>query len=174
MVSGGGPAAKPDVGALLDAVRTAGGGTPGVSGGVIGAAGGGQQGGRQLGGGRRGKVTIAPGADRAGASTNRGVIRFARRVAGIYGRPLKIGTGTNHSRLTVNGNVSDHWSGNAVDIPLTGKALLRAGRAALIAAGMPRRQALRQTGGLYNVNGHQVIFLTNEGGNHFNHLHISG
>jgi hypothetical protein len=51
--------------------------------------------------------------------------------------------------------------------------LIRAGRAALIAAGMPRKKALKAGGGLYNVGGHQIIFATNEGGNHFDHLHIS-
>jgi hypothetical protein len=43
----------------------------------------------------------------------------------------------------------------------------------LIAAGMPRRKALKQKGGLFNVNGHQIIFNTMEGGDHTNHLHIS-
>jgi hypothetical protein len=174
MASSGGPQPKQDIGALLDAVRTIGGGMPGVPGSGQRMAGGRQTVAAAGGGGARlGKVTVAPGADRPGVSTSHGVIQFARRVAAIYGHPLRIGTGTNHSRLTVDGNVSDHWSGNAADIPLTGKALLRAGQAALIAAGMPRKQAMRQTGGLFNVNGHQVIFRTTQGGNHWTHLHIS-
>ncbi len=98
---------------------------------------------------------------------------YLESIASIYGKPIVASDGTGHSRLTVNGRVSQHTSGNAVDIPASGKELLRMGRAALIAAGMPRAQALRQTGGLYNVNGHQIIFLTNEGGNHHDHLHVS-
>lgn len=101
------------------------------------------------------------------------LVSFARKVASVYGQPLKGNSGATHSKYTVDGNISDHWSGNATDIPATGKQLLAMGRAALVAAGMPREQAMKANGGLYNVNGHQVIFLTNAGGNHYDHLHIS-
>lgn len=101
------------------------------------------------------------------------LVNFAERVAGVYGHPLTGSDGSGHSKYTVDGNVSDHFSGNATDIPATGAKLLAMGRAALIAAGMPKAQALKAGGGLYNVNGHQVIFLTNAGGNHYDHLHIS-
>jgi hypothetical protein len=66
----------------------------------------------------------------------------------------------------VNGNVSEHYTGNATDIftingkPAVGERLIRAGRAALIAAGMPRKCA-QGAGGLYNVGNHQIIFGTN-------------
>ena len=122
-----------------------------------------------------GKVVISKGADRAGVSTSPKVLDFARKVAGVYGKPLTIGTGTNHNQMTVNGNVSDHWDGNAVDIPASGKALIRLGQAALIAAGMSPAKARKQMGGLYTVRGHQIIFATNAPGvgNHMNHLHIS-
>jgi hypothetical protein len=93
-------------------------------------------------------------------------------VAGIYGQPLTVGTGTNHSQMTVNGNVSQHWSGHAVDIPATGSTLIRMGQDALIAAGMNPRQARKQRGGLYNVGGRQIIFNTHIGGDHTNHLHL--
>jgi len=122
--------------------------------------------------GVEGKVILLRGADRAGARTQQDILNFAAQVAGVYGRPLKVGTGTNHSQMTVNGNQSQHWTGEAVDIPASGVALLRMGRAALIAAGMPRAQAMKQKGGLYNVGGHQIIFRTTEGGNHWNHLHL--
>jgi hypothetical protein len=70
--------------------------------------------------------------------------------------------------------MSEHYTGNATDIFVTDqKELLRMGRAALIAAGMPRSQALAAKGDLYNVGNHQIIFLTKKGGNHFDHLHIS-
>ncbi len=101
------------------------------------------------------------------------MLAFGRAVAAEYGRPISGSDGTGHSYRTVNGNVSQHSTGNAVDIPATGRELLRMGRAALIAAGMPRAQAMKQKGGLYNVGGHQIIFLTNSGGNHFDHLHVS-
>jgi hypothetical protein len=120
-----------------------------------------------------GRVKLAPGADRAGVATRKNVLRFARKVAGVFGQPLTIGTGTNHSEYTVNGNVSDHWQGNAVDIPASGKRLTKLGQAALVAAGMDPKQARKAKGGIYNVGGHQVIFNTTEGGNHWNHLHIS-
>lgn len=101
------------------------------------------------------------------------LVSFARQVAGIYGRPLTGSDGTGHSYRTVNGGVSQHSTGNATDIPSSGKELIRMGQAALIAAGMPPAQARKQKGGLYNVGGHQIIFATNQGGNHFDHLHIS-
>lgn len=172
-MTGGGPAPKPDVQALMAAIRSVGAGTPGVPG-VPGASGGPAPGGGQPsgGGGRLGKVSVAPGADRAGVHTNRAVLRFAREVAGIAGMPVTIGTGTNHSQMTVNGNVSQHWTGDAADIPAAGRRLIRLGQAALIAAGMPKKKARQQRGGLYNVGGRQIIFATNEGGNHFDHLHI--
>lgn len=125
------------------------------------------------GGVRPGKVLFSPTADRAGVATSGAVRQFVARLAGIAGHPIHVGTGTNHSRTTVNGNVSDHWSGHAADIPASGAALVKLGRQALIAAGMPRAKALKQNGGLYNVNGHQIIFNTHEGGDHTNHLHVS-
>jgi hypothetical protein len=122
-----------------------------------------------------GKVSFVPTADRAGVGTNKPIKTFARQVAAIAGRPLTVGTGTNHSRMTASGNISDHWAGNAVDIPATGAELREIGRAALIAAGMPRKKALKQKGGLYNIGGHQIIFGINRAdlGDHTNHLHIS-
>lgn len=119
-------------------------------------------------------VSLASGADREGVSTKRPILRFAARIARLYGSPLTIGTGTNHSQYTVDGNVSAHWTGNAVDIPATGADLRRLGFDALRAAGVSRKKAraMAAQGGLFNVGGYQIIFLTNEGGNHFNHLHI--
>lgn len=125
------------------------------------------------GGGTMGSVKISSGADRAGVPTSKSVLNFVRRISGIIGDPLTIGTGSNHSQMTVSGNVSDHWSGHAADIPASGKYLIRLGQAALIAAGMKPKKARRLRGGLYNVNGHQIIFNTHEGGDHTNHLHVS-
>jgi hypothetical protein len=123
--------------------------------------------------GARGSVHTAAGADRAGVSIKPVVLSFVSKIAGIFGQDLTIGTGTNHSRMTVDGNVSDHWDGHAADIPATGRRLIRLGQAALIAAGMDPSEARKQHGGLYNVGGHQVIFNTHQGGDHTNHLHVS-
>ena len=107
---------------------------------------------------------------------------FATRVADVFGGTLEGKDGSSHSKYTVNGNVSDHYAGNATDIfkingkPATGKRLIQAGRAALVAAGMDPRKARKAPGGLYNVNGHQIIFGVSGqqyGGNHLDHLHIS-
>jgi len=121
----------------------------------------------------KGKVVLSAGADRAGTDTSGAVLRFVRQISALAGEPLTIGTGTNHSQMTVSGNVSDHWSGHAADIPAAGKELIMLGRMALIAAGMSRKQAMQQDGGLYNVGGHQIIFNTYEGGDHTDHLHVS-
>jgi hypothetical protein len=127
--------------------------------------------------GRMGDVRVSSGANRAGVGLTPGILRVVREVAGVAGQPLTIGTGTNHSQMTVNGNVSDHWSGNAADIPARGKTLVQLGQDALIAAGMDPKKARQQTGGLFNLpyGRHrriQVIFNTHEGGDHTNHLHV--
>jgi hypothetical protein len=118
----------------------------------------------------RGRVHLAPGADRPGVPTNRQVIRFVRQVSALSGEPLTIGTGSHHSRLTTSGNVSDHWGGNAADIPASGSNLIRLGRAALVAAGMSPAQARKAKGGIYNVRGGQIIFNTTD---HYDHLHVN-
>lgn len=102
------------------------------------------------------------------------IIGFVAQLAQSYGKPLTAWDTTAHSRLTVNGKVSAHTVGKALDIPATGKTLKRLGYLALMRAGMPRAEAFKaaQRGGLFNVGGFQVIFATNEGGNHHNHIHI--
>lgn len=117
-------------------------------------------------------VSLSSGADRSGVHTSRAILQFAAKVGRIYGSRLTVGTGSNHSQHTTSGNVSAHWSGNAVDIPSSGASLTRMGQDALIAAGMPAAQARKQRGGLFNVGGYQIIFNTKIGGNHYNHLHL--
>lgn len=124
---------------------------------------------------RGGRTRASGGVKYVGADPSRltpAIKRFAEQVAAISGEDITADTGATHSKYTVNGRISQHWSGNATDIPATGKLLLKLGRSALIAAGMPRKEAMKAKGGLYNVRGRQIIFLTNEGGNHFDHLHI--
>jgi hypothetical protein len=101
------------------------------------------------------------------------LVAFARKVAAQAGETLTGSDGSTHSKYTVDGNVSEHWTGNATDIPATGTRLVHLGQAALIAAGMPRNEALKQHGGLFNVGNHQIIFNTHIGGDHTDHLHIS-
>ena len=115
-----------------------------------------------------------PGMDRQGTPTKAPVIDFVARVAQLYGAPLAIGTGSNHRQYVAgeHGVVSDHWYGDAADIPASGDALTRLGQEALIAAGMPEKEARKATGGVYNVGGYNILFNTKVGGNHYNHLHV--
>lgn len=129
----------------------------------------------RLGGGKagHGKVSIFGGSPGRLKPT---VVSFAKQVAAIYGKPLALNSGATHSKMTATGSVSQHYTGEATDIPASGAELTRMGRAALIAAGMPRAQAMKQTGGLFNVNGHQIIFHDRQlvsGSPHDDHLHIS-
>jgi hypothetical protein len=122
-----------------------------------------------------GKVTLAPDADRPGVKTSPVVVQFVRKIAGIYGQPLTIGTGSRHNEFvagTNNTRRSDHWYGEAADIPAAGDALTRLGRAALIAAGADPKWASKQTGGVFNIGGYNILFNTNVGGNHYTHLHV--
>lgn len=124
--------------------------------------------------GKLGKVHIRPGADRAGVKSRPATIRFAQEIAGVYGKPITIGTGTNHNQFVAGSRrESEHWTGHAVDIPAVGAALTRLGQSALIAAGMDPRKARKQKGGVYNIGNHQILFNTTVGGNHYNHLHAS-
>lgn len=122
-----------------------------------------------------GRAKIGPNADRPGVRTKPKVLNFVKQIAGILGEDLTITTGSNHHRMTVNGNVSQHWTGDAADIPGTGRRLIRMGQAALIAAGMSPQQAHKKTGGLFNVGGRQIIFNCAGsacGGDHTDHLHV--
>jgi hypothetical protein len=183
--SGGGPAPKVDTNALLESIRTVGGdvqlpagsapttipgtpgtpGTPGLAAPMRVSA-------------RGGRVVVAPGANYPGQPLHRDVLQFARKVSALSGETLRIGTGTAHSRLTVNGTVSDHSRGEAADIGATGSRLVKLGRAALIAAGMSPAKARKINGGGFNLNYKgrriQVIFNTNAAGwgNHLDHLHV--
>jgi hypothetical protein len=139
-----------------------------------------------------GKVTIAAGANRPGTSLTPQLTRLLEELP----FDVTVGTGTNHSRLTVNGKVSDHVSGNAADIPATGKALTRDlaralatyapgqvvqwerndGRTVNVKVTPQNVMKLAAAGGLFNVphgKGRiQVIGNSHIGGDHTNHLHI--
>jgi hypothetical protein len=102
------------------------------------------------------------------------ILRFVGTIAQDFGKPLSVWDNTTHSRTTVNGNESAHYGGNAADIPARGAQLKRLGYIALVRAGMSAAEAKRASrkGGLFNVGGYQIIFATNVGGNHYDHLHV--
>jgi hypothetical protein len=100
------------------------------------------------------------------------ILQFVGQVGQTAGKVLTPWGNESHSLTTVNGNPSAHGAGNAADIPAAGDELTRLGQAALIAAGMPPAEARKQKGGLFNIGGKQVIFNTNQGGNHYDHLHV--
>jgi hypothetical protein len=186
-VSGGGPVQQgPDIGTLAAAVKTLGGNVPAagqstdtpstasptmdVSGNHPGLA---------------GRVKFNPNADRPGVRTQAITKDFLARVAGFSHREITVGTGTNHNRMTTSGNVSDHWTGHAADIPqaIDSKLGDLTAAHALEAAGVPWSQAyaMARKGGVFNVTpksgpfkGHrvQVLWKTMVGGNHHNHVHV--
>jgi 3D (Asp-Asp-Asp) domain-containing protein len=132
--------------------------------------------------GPKGRVVLAPGADRSGVPTQRPVFDFLARVAGIAGRPLVITTGSNHSEFTSAGSVSDHWVGLAADLgaaangfAVGGEGGTRIAAASLRAADVPEPQAwdLARSGGGHDVCYRgwrvQTIWLT---GDHYDHVHI--
>jgi hypothetical protein len=137
------------------------------------------------GGGIPGKVIIAPGANRPGVGLQRILLNYVAQIAGLYGKPVTISTGTNHDQMTVDGNVSDHWDGHAADLGMAANGGTDDGpvgdklmTACLLLAGEPeaRAKAEAERGGLYTlVHNHmriQCIWKTNEGGNHHNHVHV--
>ncbi len=99
-------------------------------------------------------------------------LQFVSKVAQLFGKPLTPTGNESHSLTTTSGNVSQHSTGDAADIPASGSELVSMGQAALIAAGADPVWARKQQGGLFNINGKQVIFATNQGGNHFDHVHV--
>jgi soluble lytic murein transglycosylase-like protein len=132
-----------------------------------------------------GTVRIAAGANLPGRPLASDTLAFLQRVAAIYGQPLVVTTGTNHSRYTVDGRISDHANGHAADFGMTANGGSddspvgdRIMAACLTAAGEPPAQVLAdaQFGGLYTREHDglriQCIWKTDEGGNHHNHVHV--
>lgn len=132
-----------------------------------------------------GGVIIAPGANLPGKPIQPMTLKYVARMAALIHKPITITTGTNHDEFTVNGNVSDHFSGHAADIGMAanggtddGPVGDRIMEAALLLAGVPQAtaRAEAQRGGLFNNTRDsmriQCIWKTNEGGNHHNHVHV--
>jgi hypothetical protein len=139
-------------------------------------------------------ASAAPGAA-PGAAHSGGKVRFAQGVpskvqpvladflAGLAGRTrggITVGTTTNHNRYVAGTTrQSEHYTGNAADIPATGKAGDLIAAHALAQAGVPwkRAVAMARQGGVFNIDQPgggrvQILWRTNVGGNHFNHVHV--
>jgi 3D (Asp-Asp-Asp) domain-containing protein len=132
--------------------------------------------------GAHGRVSVAPLANAPGKPLRPELLDFLRMVAGVAGRELVLTTGTNHSELTVSGQVSDHVLGLAGDFgsvanhfPIGGGFGTTLAAAALRAAGLPEAQALAlaAAGGGHNVchDGWRVQVIWRTGG-HYDHVHI--
>lgn len=134
----------------------------------------------------QGHYSVEAGANRAGAGLTADMKAFLNAMT-ASGRSVKVTTGTNHNRMTTTGNVSDHWSGNGVDIgssangfPATGGGVgdLIAAHAIKQASGKSWAEslALARKGGAYTFNRNgkrtQVLYKTQVGGNHDDHVHI--
>lgn len=141
-----------------------------------------------------GSVVVAPGADKPGKGLQKPVLTFLHELAGVQGRTVTVTTGTNHNQYVQGrpGVVSDHYAGNAADLGMGGDARsspavsrkgdLVAAHAIQLASGLSFQKALAiaQGGGVHNfdttVDGRrvqvQVLWKTNIGGNHYNHVHV--
>ena len=139
--------------------------------------------------------SIAPGANLPRRPLSPLFTTFMNEVATLLSYRPVLTTGTNHAEYTVDGNVSDHYSGNAGDFGATanqfgtdnaqpGQSVPRGDELAtamFVAAGIDpaRARAWALAGGLRNVvfvfRGQrvrlQVIWKTSEGGNHHDHIH---
>ena len=133
-----------------------------------------------------GNYKVQSGANREGAPLSADMRQFLKEMT-ASGRSVTVTTGSNHGRMTSTGNVSDHWSGNGVDIgssangfPETGGGVgdLIAAHAIKRASGKSWGESLKlaRQGGAFTFNKGgkrtQVIWKSNVGGNHYNHVHI--
>jgi hypothetical protein len=135
--------------------------------------------------GALGKVVVAPGANLAGRPITKMTLDYVARMAALLGKPIVITTGTNHSQFTVDGKVSDHFSGHAADIGMVanggtddspvGDAIMTVALR-LAGVGAADARAKAHAGGLFTFTHGalriQCIWKANEGGNHHNHVHV--
>jgi hypothetical protein len=107
--------------------------------------------------------------------TNAAVRRFVERLSAASEVPVTYGTGTAHDKYSSAGLVSDHWGGNAIDLPSAGRNLRILGTKALRLVGVNRAKARRMAGagGIYNIHykgkRYQIIVRTTD---HWDHLHV--
>ena len=132
-----------------------------------------------------GKVIIAPGANKPDQQIQKMTLDFIAGMAASIGKPITVTTGTNHNKMTASGNISDHFSGHAVDIGMHANGGTddspvgdRIMEAACLLAGDSKAGASAKAhgGGLFNFRHNnqriQCIWKTNVGGNHHNHVHV--
>lgn len=132
-----------------------------------------------------GKVIIAAGANKPGQAIQKMTLDFIAAMAASIGKPIIVTTGTNHNKMTANGNISDHFSGHAVDIGMHANGGTddspvgdRIMKAACLLAGDSEAgaSAKAKSGGLFNFTHNsqriQCIWKTKIGGNHHNHVHV--
>jgi hypothetical protein len=110
---------------------------------------------------------------------------IGQRIAALYGQPLVVTSARRPGAITANGNVSDHASGNALDLGMAangdtndGPLGDRIATAALIIAGWNQQRAATWAthGGLINTDlagaRLRIIWKTDTGGNHHDHVHV--
>jgi hypothetical protein len=132
-----------------------------------------------------GQVIVAPGANLPGQSIEAMTLDYIARMAAAIGKPITVTTGTNHSKMSASGKVSDHFSGHACDIGMFANGGTddspvgdRIMEAACLLAGDSKEGASAKArgGGLFTFTHEgqriQCIWKTTEGGNHHNHVHV--
>jgi hypothetical protein len=128
------------------------------------------------------KLRFAPGVDARITPLMR---RVGAAIVAVYGKPLAVTSARRPGAITVDGNVSDHASGNALDFgmaanggPDDGPIGDQIATAALVVAGwtVARAAEWARHGGLVDIHAAgvriQVIWKTDQGGNHHNHVHV--
>jgi hypothetical protein len=129
--------------------------------------------------------TIDANANAPGRPLSPTLTEFIGHMATFYDGELVVTTGTNHDQYTTTGNVSDHYTGNGADFGMVlnhgtndgpvGDAIAAS---AFLAAGLPRDIAISRAraGGAQTIvsNGLriQIIWKSDVGGNHHNHVHV--
>jgi hypothetical protein len=109
-------------------------------------------------------------------------LKYVEQMAALLRRPITITTGTNHSEFTVDGNVSDHFTGHAADIGMAANGGTNDGpvgdrimEAALVLAGVPsaRARAEARAGGQRdNERDNMHIQCIWKAPDHHDHVHV--
>jgi hypothetical protein len=112
-------------------------------------------------------LRFAPGVD---ADVTPIIRAIGERIAGHCGHPLVVTSARRPGAITANGNVSDHASGNALDIGMAANGGTNDGPVG------DRIATAARHGGLINVIVAglriQLIWKTDEGGDHHDHVHV--
>jgi hypothetical protein len=126
-----------------------------------------------------GKVEVLPGANRPGVPITPFTMQFLREMAGIAGVKAVVSTGTDHSKFTSSGNVSDHWDGHAGDLGTAYNSVRNLDRlcaACLILGGTSpgRAEAMARDGGLWTLEhkGRRIQCIWRSA-DHYDHLHAA-